>query len=40
MHFQDAQMSQLTGGPPVTIAINEGIQNTQFETIKLSLLLV
>ena len=21
MHFQDAQMSQLTGGPPVTIAI-------------------
>ena len=40
MHFQDAQMSLLTGGPPVTIAINEGIQNTQFDTIKLSLFLV
>ena len=40
MHSHDAQMSQLTGGPPVSIAINEGIQNTQFDTIKLSLLLV
>ncbi len=40
MSFENAQMSQLTGGPPVTIAINEGIQETQFDTIKLSLLLV
>ena len=40
MHSHDAQMSQLTGGPPVSIAINEGIQETQFDTIKLSLLLV
>ena len=40
IHSYDAQMSQLTGGPPVSIAINEGIQNTQFDTIKLSLLLV
>jgi len=40
MSFYDAQMSTLTGGPPVTIAINEGIQETQFDTIKLSLLLV
>ena len=40
MHAQDAKMSQLTGGPPVTIAINEGIQNTQFDTIVLSLILV
>ena len=40
IHSYDAQMSQLTGGPPVTIAINEGIQETQFDTIKLSLLLV
>ena len=40
IHAHDAQMSQLTGGPPVSIAINEGIQNTQFDTIKLSLLLV
>jgi predicted RND superfamily exporter protein len=36
----DAEMSQLTGGPPVTIAINEGIQNTQYKTIGLSLVLV
>ena len=40
MHTQDAMMSQLTGGPPVTIAINKGIQNTQFDTIVLSLILV
>ena len=40
IHAHDAQMSQLTGGPPVSIAINEGIQETQFDTIKLSLLLV
>ena len=40
LHSHDAQMSQLTGGPPVSIAINEGIQNTQFDTIKLSLFLV
>ena len=40
MHVQDAKMSQLTGGPPVTIAINEGIRNTQFDTIVLSLILV
>ena len=40
MSFENAQMSQLTGGPPVTIAINKGIQETQFDTIKLSLLLV
>jgi predicted RND superfamily exporter protein len=40
MSFEGAQMSQLTGGPPVTIAINEGTQETQFDTIKLSLLLV
>jgi len=40
IHSHDAQMSQLTGGPPVSIAINEGIQDTQFDTIKLSLLLV
>ena len=40
MSFYDAQMSTLTGGPPVTIAINEGIQETQFDTIKLSLILV
>ena len=40
MSFENAHMSQLTGGPPVTIAINEGIQETQFDTIKLSLLLV
>ena len=40
MSFENAQMSQLTGGPPVTIAINQGIQETQFDTIKLSLLLV
>jgi len=40
MHIQDAKMSTLTGGPPVTIAINTGIQNTQFDTIALSLVLV
>lgn len=40
MSFYDAQMSTLTGGPPVTIAINKGIQETQFDTIKLSLILV
>jgi len=40
IHAFDAQISQLTGGPPVSIAINEGIQNTQFDTIKLSLFLV
>ena len=40
IHSHDAQMSQLTGGPPVSIAINQGIQDTQFDTIKLSLLLV
>ena len=40
MHIEDAKMSTLTGGPPVTIAINEGIQNTQFDTIALSLVLV
>ena len=36
----DAEMSQLTGGPPVTIAINKGIQDTQYRTIALSLVLV
>lgn len=40
MSFENAQMSTLTGGPPVSIAINEGIQETQFDTIKLSLVLV
>jgi len=40
IHSYDAMMSQLTGGPPVTIAINKGIQNTQFDTIVLSLILV
>jgi len=40
MHIQDAKMSTLTGGPPVTIAINTGIQDTQFDTIALSLVLV
>ena len=40
IHAFDAQISQLTGGPPISIAINEGIQNTQFDTIKLSLFLV
>ncbi len=40
MHVQDAKMSTLTGGPPVTIAINTGIQDTQFDTIALSLILV
>jgi len=40
MHVRDAKMSSLTGGPPVTIAINTGIQNTQFDTIALSLVLV
>jgi len=40
MHIQDAKMSTLTGGPPVTIAINAGIQDTQFDTIALSLVLV
>ena len=40
MHIQDAKMSTLTGGPPVTIAINTGIQDTQFDTIALSLILV
>ena len=40
IHAHDAQMSQLTGGPPVSIAINQGIQDTQFDTIKLSLFLV
>ncbi|HIG63552.1 MAG TPA: hypothetical protein EYQ16_03430 [Marine Group III euryarchaeote] len=36
----DAELSQLTGGPPVTIAINQGIQDTQYKTIALSLVLV
>ena len=36
----DAELSQLTGGPPVTIAINQGIQDTQYKTIVLSLVLV
>jgi len=36
----DAELSQLTGGPPVTIAINAGIQDTQYRTIVLSLVLV
>ena len=36
----DAELSQLTGGPPVTIAINQGIQDTQYKTIGLSLVLV
>ena len=40
MHSYDAKMSALTGGPPVTIAINTGIQDTQFDTIALSLVLV
>ena len=40
MSFENARMSTLTGGPPVSIAINEGIQETQFDTIKLSLVLV
>ena len=40
LHNLDAEMSQLTGGPPVTIAINKGIQDTQYRTIALSLVLV
>ena len=40
LHAQDAEMSDMTGGPPVTVAINEGIQNTQYKTILLSLVLV
>ena len=38
--LEDAKMSEMSGGPPISIAINEGIQDTQYKTIMLSLALV
>ena len=38
--LQDAKMSEMSGGPPISIAINKGIQDTQYKTIMLSLVLV
>ncbi len=34
------EVAHLTGGPPITVAINAGIQETQWKTIVLSLFLV
>ena len=36
----NGEVAHLTGGPPITVAINAGIQETQWKTIKLSLMLV
>ena len=36
----NGEVAHLTGGPPITVAINAGIQETQWKTITLSLILV
>jgi len=36
----NGEVAHLTGGPPITVAINAGIQETQWKTIMLSLILV